>query len=381
MRSLYLREKIFAGATLILWILVCAIPAALAQKATPYDGSSAVILSYQRIGEDAYPATNIRYEQFQDHIKELTEGAYKYNIMPLPEILKQIKAQKSLPPRTIAITFNGGYKSVAMLAAPLLIEHNIPFTLFVSTDNLDSGVEKYMNWYDVKKLQRSGLVTIGLHPAAYIHPDLENETTIKAQINKAKTHFREQTGANPDLFAYPFGEYSNLYKSIVAESGFTAAFGQQSGVAYSGSDMYEIPRFTMTESYGDLDRFRMVASALPLPVTHIEPNDPHLKTQQPAIGFTVDDSLTEEIDNISCFASGQKKPKLDTIGKNRVEIRLSGSFDEERARINCTMPGPPTEAGEEQRWRWFGMLLTLPQPMMDMAGVNDDMSDTDEESE
>lgn len=332
---------------------------AQAQEALPQDRSSAVIFAYYRVGEDQFPGSNIRLDQFQSHIRELKDG--RYNVLSLPDMVAALQSGATLPDRAVVLTFDGGYKSVLDKAVPLLLENNIPFTLFVATDYLDRESSEYISWADLKKLSKNKLVTVGLHPATYTHLADAPDEEIKRLINNARARMREVLGTEPALFAYPFGEYSSAFHDTVAASGFTAAFGQQSGVAFAGEDMFSLPRFPMTESYGDMDRFKMTASALPLPVVDTEPRDPRLNSANPVVGFTVDDALKGAIKNISCFASGQQeKPRMELAGGGRVELRFAEAFEENKARINCTMPGPQGEADEAPRWRWFGMLMTTP---------------------
>lgn len=325
--------------------------------------TSAVIFSYQRVDEDLYPDTSIRAEQFADHVQELIDGGY--NIVKLDTIVDALKTGARLPDRTIAITFNGGHKSAYENAMPLLLKKDIPFTVFLSTDHLDAKSPLHVSWDDVKKLRRNDLVSFGLHPAIYTRLTDADETEIRRQVNNAIVRYRAVFKTEPKFFAYPFGEYTQAYRDIVAASGFTAAFGQQSGVAYAGSDMFSLPRFPMTESYGDLDRFRMAATALPFPVSELTPTDPYVAAKdKPMIGFTIDPIMMARADDISCFISGEDKPEMKRVGtnKNRIELRMDDAFSDERIRINCTAPGPKPAAGEDQRWRWFGMLLSVALP-------------------
>jgi len=317
---------------------------------------SAVILAYQHIGEDAFPDTNIRLEQFEAHIKELQNG--DYNILPLNDIVTSLKEQKTLPANTIALTFDGGYYSVYEHAIPLLLKNDMPFTLFLATDHLEHDSTRYMDWGDLKRLKKNKLVTFGLHPASYTHLVDSPEKEITRQINKAKTRFREKLNLEPLLFAYPFGEYSASYRNIVETSGFQFSFGLQSGVAYDGADMLALPRFTMTESYSSLDRFRLVVNALPLPVTDIKPRDPHLSSNNLAVGFTIDKALIGSLNKLACFTSDQARPHIEIISNNRIELRFEEAFENKRIRINCTMPGPRSEPDETPIWRWFGLLMT-----------------------
>lgn len=156
-----------------------------------YDNKSAVILSYQRIGEDHSPETNIRIEQFQSHIQELIDG--DYNVLPLPRIINAIKEEKELPPNSIAITFDGGYSSILEHALPLLHEHELPYTIFVAANLLDN-IPSHISKSDIRKLRRNKLVTWGIHPASYIRLSGAQEEEIRRQINNAKAALRQITG-------------------------------------------------------------------------------------------------------------------------------------------------------------------------------------------
>ncbi len=336
-----------------------------------YDDKSAVIFTYFAVGNDDAPSASITTDQFRQQIEELTTGGY--TVKPMPDIIDAFAAGKSLPPRTVALTFDGADRSILNDAVPLLKEKELPFTVFVPADKVASGKPPFMTWDDLRDLKKTGLATFGLHPSSYAVLDDVSETDIKRQINNSLAAIRKELDMDATLLAYPYGEYNTSIKNIVKTMGLKAAFGQQSGVAWAGDDRFALPRFTLTERYGDMDRFMMTANALPLPVTDISPTNPHLTTLSPAIGFTVPDALAKSLKSMSCFSSSDEKPKLEIIN-NRVELRLEKPFMEDRPRINCTMP-VATSAGEDPRWRWFGMLYTVPQPLLDAASQKENSGD------
>jgi peptidoglycan/xylan/chitin deacetylase (PgdA/CDA1 family) len=344
----------FIAHTLLLAAL--ALPAiARAGIPLPEDDSAVVILAYHRIGEDAFPEGNLATEQFAAHINELASG--NYNIMTLPDAIKALKAGEKLPKRSIAITFEGAYTSSYENGMKLLLEKKIPFTVFISSGYADSNEGQYLHWEQLRELKNSGLVTFGILPAAYSRLMDKPEAEILGQINKAKVRFREELKMEPTLFSYPFGEYSLPFVALIKDQGFDAAFGLQSGVAYAASDFYALPRFTMTESFGDMERFELVSHALPLPVHDAEPADPSIDTDQPLIGFSVAAQLKSYLKSLTCFVSGQTQPDIELLGEARVELRPAEPLSEEKTRVNCTMPGPMADTGETQEWRWLGMLL------------------------
>lgn len=317
------------------------------------DEKSAVILSYSRIGEDAYPDTNLRIDQFNAHIDELTSG--EYHISSLDTIIDSIQAGSPLPDKTVAITFSGAYRSAYQNAMKVLLEREIPFTVFYASDHADGNIQQHLNWKDLKNLEQTGLVNFGLLPGSYIRLSGKNDTEILKQVNRARMRHRAELKQDAVFFSYPFGEYSLQYKNLIKSQGFKAAFGLHSGTIYDGTDMFALPRFSMTENYGSLSRFQMVTGALPLPANDIEPQDPNLKSSLPAIGFTTSSALSESLESLSCFMSGQGAMKTEILGKSRVELRLKEPLSDERVRVNCTIP--ETDNTGLERWRWLGMLL------------------------
>lgn len=310
----------------------------------------AVVFMYHRFGESEWPSTNIRVDQFEAHLEEIRTGGH--TVMAVPEILERMRNAAELPDRTLGITIDDAYSSVYRIAWPRLKKAGLPFTLFVSTDAVDHGTPGYMTWDQIREMKAAG-VTIGSQTASHPHlPDIELEQ-VKIELDRAAQRIADETGERPALFAYPYGEYGTAIQRIVAARGYVAAFGQQSGVAHAGGDRFGVPRFALNETYGGVDRFRLTANAMPLPVRDRVPIDLILEQNPPAFGFTVDPSIPD-VDRIDCYASGQGRTKVEALG-SRVEVRLAEPFPAGRARINCTMPGP------DGRWRWYGVQFYLPR--------------------
>ena len=315
---------------------------------------SAVILTYHRIDEDNYPATSLRLDDFEAHLKELEHGGY--NIIPLSRLITALKNNGTLPEKSVVITFEGGYQSAYRKAMPLLLSKKIPFTVFYASRNSQDDFEQFMGWEALKSLARYNFVEFGILPSVYARISEFSKAENKRLLNNARLSYREHFGNEPQYFSYPFGEYSSDYKNFIETQGFEAAFGLQSGVPYAGMDFYNVPRFTMTEGFGDIDRFRTIANALPVPAYDIEPEDHALDVAAPLFGFSVPQENADILQKMQCFISGQGEALLNIIGENRLEIRPQNPLDDERVRINCTAN---TGSLEDPKWHWFGMLYTL----------------------
>lgn len=356
-----------AGVVGLVGTLICGVSLVWAgpgsvQSALDPDSVAAVIFSWHRIGEDDGSGTSLTPSDFEAQIRELVRGGY--TPVSLSEIVSAMRSGHALPPLSVALTFDGGHASTIEKAAPLLLEKRIPFAVFFASDKADEAAPGYLGWDDLRSLADNPLVTLGIHPAVYARLTGMPSAEVARQINKARVRYREEIGAEPAFFAYPFGFTSAECRSVVEKQNFRAAFGQQSGVASSLSDPYLIPRFPVTEGYGDIDRFRMTARALPLPVRNVAPEDPFVSENPPSIGFSFDPGGGESLSRLSCFSSGQGRPKVEIIGDNRVELRFSRPFDNERVRINCTLPSGVADSEGEPRWRWLGFLLNVPERLL-----------------
>jgi peptidoglycan/xylan/chitin deacetylase (PgdA/CDA1 family) len=330
-----------------LWcfILLCAVVTLWGFfRSTALAADSAVILMYHRFGESGHAQTNTTIEQFEWHLTELKNS--KYTVLPIPEILRKLKAGTSLPERTIGISIDDAFLSVFTEAFPRLKQHGLPFTLFIATQPVDRKLRDYMNWDQVRELRDAG-VTIGSQTHTHLHMARRGPTDSRKDVEAANERFVEELGQAPKLMAYPYGEAGLASMTVVRDLGFEFAFGQHSGVLHKNSPPYFLPRFAFNEIYGSEARFRLVSNALPLPVHEVAPRDPIVAENPPAFGFTIDSSITE-LSQLNCYHSQQGKVVLERLGSHRIEVRFPRAFDTGRSRLNCTLPGP------ENRWRWYG---------------------------
>lgn len=329
-------------------LVVIGLAAGSAAAGAARAAESAVVLLYHRFGDDRAPVSNTRLDQLEAHLAELKSGGYV--VLPLPEILAAFREGRPLPDRAVAVTIDDAAASAYSRAWPRLKQAGFPVTLFVATDEADRGGEA-MNWQQLRQLAEAG-VTIGTLGAQRLHMAKAGREQIAADLARARARFEKELGRAPDLLAWPYGETSTEAMAAAAEAGFTAAVGQQSGVAHAKAEAFFLPRFAMSETYGDINRFRVAVRALPIPAVEITPADPLLRTNPPHFGFT----LAEEIggiDSLACFASHEGKVRVERLGP-RIEVRMARPIPAGRGRLNCTMPTL------EGRWRWFGWQFVAP---------------------
>jgi len=339
---------LYAGALL----LSVTAPTAWAQDSAPDDGAS--IVMYHRFGENDYPSTNTRLEQLDAHIVEFTSGGY--SILPLGEIVDRLKSDDKFPFKSVGITIDDAYRSVYSEAWPRFKKAGIAFTLFIATDPVDQGLNRYMSWDQIREMAADPLVTIGSQTASHLHMADSSDARNEAELTASNQRFRDELGYVPTLIAYPYGEFSNPVIKTVKQAGFVAGFGQHSGAFgstdTSADDIYRLPRFAMNETYGEVARLKTAAGALPIPVQDLVPQDTLVDPNgnPPYIGFTIPADLAR-VDQMACFSNQEGKLKIEQLGP-RIEVRMTHKLPAGRTRLNCTLP-----TGNDGRWRWFGQLL------------------------
>ena len=115
------------------------------------------------------------------------------------------KVVKNPGKRRIAITFDDGMSDVYEVAYPYLKSKNIPFTVFIISDFLDTP--GYMTSEQLKLLSEDPLVTIGSHGVSH---EILSDMTAEQQHNElygSKEHIEKIIGKKVSLFAYSHGFY------------------------------------------------------------------------------------------------------------------------------------------------------------------------------
>ena len=303
---------------------------------------------YHRFNETKYPSTNIQMDIFDLHIKEIQDLNYNfYNPKFLVEEFEKSKSEKK-----ILITIDDGFKSFYREAWPYLKKNKIPFILFISTEPV--GKYGYMTWEEIKEVESFDFAFIGHHSHTHEYLiDMSNDDFIM-DIETASKIFQKNLGYIPEIFSYPFGEYSEFMKNYISKN-FKIAFGQHSGVIDNNKNRFELPRFPINEKYGDLKRFKSLINYHPLEYKSLSPSEKKISdTDNPPKLIIEFFKEQKNINNINCYSNdggNWKKSNLKFEGQNLI-INFNEKFIPRRGRVNCSL-------NDNGKWRWFGTQFTI----------------------
>ncbi len=175
------------------------------------------ILNYHSVGGHAFEDTlgmfSISQLRFRSHI-HLIANMEDCRIVPLqPLSLSQRWLQ-------VAVTFDDGYRDNLRIAAPILVEHGIPFTVFVSTDFIKNLTNGFLTPKELKELAGLSGVTIGAHGKSHRALTECNDIELKRELSSSKHYLEDLLGRSVSAVAYPFGAADIRVRDAARQFGY-----------------------------------------------------------------------------------------------------------------------------------------------------------------
>jgi peptidoglycan/xylan/chitin deacetylase (PgdA/CDA1 family) len=237
------------------------LPEAPAPSTSSGSESSVIVLLYHQFvppGTHVSPKLQWTMQQdvFESEMKYIHDNGY--HVVSMSDVLAFIHHEKILPPGSVCITIDDGYKSAIALAKPILDKYGYPWTFFIYPQFINntptSSYKGAASWPELKQLQAEGVdieCHSMTHPILTKHgsktPDqyaawLENETA------GAKKILEEQMGKPITCFAYPYGAHNKQVEAATIAAGFKAIFTVDSNPVHSTTSPYSIGRYTITQN-------------------------------------------------------------------------------------------------------------------------------------
>jgi peptidoglycan/xylan/chitin deacetylase (PgdA/CDA1 family) len=255
----------------------------------PEEGQ-AVILMYHSISAGRPDPWNlcVAPELFAEQAQMLSD---RFRVVSLTELRRARTTGERLT-RAVAITFDDGYRDNLLAAEPILDEHGLPATVFVTTGYVDSdrdfwwdeletfcattGAASRELWQqlqaltheernerldalwasidtprptaslplsqaELKRLAAGGLVAIGAHTVTHPHLSSLPAPAQRHEIEASKAYLSDITGPVQD-FSYPHGDFSAETRALVQSAGFEAACTTHARPVTRTTNLFELPR-------------------------------------------------------------------------------------------------------------------------------------------
>jgi len=336
------------GLAVLVLVVLLILPALKSPIPRPKD--HIVCFVYHRFDDERYPTTNIQADVFRGHLTYLRQN--NFTVWTMGQAINAIRNGDHIPPRTVVLTIDDGYRSFYEKALPLLEEFGYPATLYLNTENI--GYKDYMNWDDVRDAEKRG-IEIGNHSKSHRHfldiaDPAERKEEFFNDLMLAQTAFFDSLGYSPDLFAYPYGEYDSIMKKVLQEAGFASAAAQYSGVLYSGSDLFEIPRFSMVGPYATLKGFIQKSQMKAIEVISKQPEGIIMGNNPPRMVITLDNNCIDS-EYLQCFVNGERNCIVEMQeGPDYVKLKIISRDHLPGRRSLYTITAP---SKDKKGWCWY----------------------------
>jgi len=222
---------------------------------------------------------NVPPKVFAQQMAFLSQNGF--NVITLEQFIDYRNENKKLPPKTVIITFDDGYRDNYLNAFPILEKHNFKATFFVVTDYINS--DEIFHWlqlgeqslfhfqenrqYWLPLSQQSILdmsaqgACFGSHTKTHCCLSDVDENRVMEELNGSREYLEKILLKPVRCFSYPYGGMNKSVGGLVKAGGYRAAVTTKRGGNSLKSEPLQLRRIAI---YGQdsLDKFvRIVEGA------------------------------------------------------------------------------------------------------------------------
>ena len=162
---------------------------------------------------------------------------------------------RALPPRSVLITFDDGYRSNLEIAVPILQRHGFTATFFVVAGLLggtnawdaDEIQEPLLSADEVRRLHDLGF-EIGSHTLTHAHLTSLDEPALARELSESKRILEEITTKPVSALAYPWSEHSPRVHHAAQRAGYRAGAILRRRTNFDATPLFEVRRIGVNES-------------------------------------------------------------------------------------------------------------------------------------
>jgi peptidoglycan/xylan/chitin deacetylase (PgdA/CDA1 family) len=208
------------------------------------------VLMYHRIETNANvnDTWQISLNEFKQEMKYLKDNGY--TTLTNDQFYNIITKKASMPVKPVLLTFDGATIDFYNNAYPILRQYGFNATEYVVTDQIGtswgspSDMIRIMNENQLKTVANN---KIELENHSTTHGHIANLSTaeLTKRVSGATAKLESLTNKPVKYFAYPFGESSNNFLSILKSLNVKMAFKVGGGMATDSSDLMNMPRIAI----------------------------------------------------------------------------------------------------------------------------------------
>jgi peptidoglycan/xylan/chitin deacetylase (PgdA/CDA1 family) len=209
--------------------------------------ASVAVLTYHSISRattSSFAPYTVDPALFDEHVEALQKCGI--DVIPFSEVPIALSGGR----QAVAISIDDGLADAAENAAPALLRHGLPATLFVPSGYV-GGSSRWMpgedqtrpmlTWDQVADLARAGF-EIGSHGRLHLAADVNPSQLVEEDARASRIELEDRIGHDVRSFAYPFGYHAPTAREAVRAAGFAQACAVGDLPARAGDDRWALPR-------------------------------------------------------------------------------------------------------------------------------------------
>ena len=206
------------------------------------------VVAYHALGDGPFPLWT-SLESFDAELEAFARAGYR--AIPLGELVDGLREGGALPPRSFAITFDDGYRSVHREALPRLARRGWTATAFVVTSRCGDTNRwpgqaasvpeaRLFDWDAAGELVEAGW-ELGAHGTTHAPLTTLSLDHAEEEIAGSLEAIERRLGTRASLFAYPYGASDPAVRAIASRF-VRGAAGTGLGLVGAGSDPFDLER-------------------------------------------------------------------------------------------------------------------------------------------
>lgn len=194
------------------------------------------VLVYHRVTNEVSAASaglSISPHAFERQMSFLYQ--HGFSVAPLEQVVEAMRGQTKLPPKSVAITFDDGYRDTYSSAVPILKRYGFHITAFIvssligRTNEWDRDIPgmrpvSLLTSREIREMATMG-VAVGAHSRTHPRLPLVPDDRLVSEVTGSKTDLEDLLGVPVNLFCYPHYATDDRVRRLVAASGYRGACG------------------------------------------------------------------------------------------------------------------------------------------------------------
>ena len=147
--------------------------------------------------------------------------------------------------RTVVLTFDDGHTSNYDTALPILLDHRLKATFFVTAGWIGTG--STMDWRQIRALHAAGM-EIGSHTLTHRPPSTLDEKELRYELSESRRILEDGLGAEVTSLSSPTGFFNPQMCKIAREVGYHSLCIGRVGLAADYGDPFSLNRVAVKRS-------------------------------------------------------------------------------------------------------------------------------------